>query len=271
MQKGLQFLGRLGKTFTNMGWSCTDRESHWLAHVKEKKVIRSSQHGFTKGKSYFTNLITFSDGMAGWAEQVRAFNVVQLDYSKAFDTVSCNNLIDKRRKCELDEWTARWIKNWLNGRGQRVVISRVESSWRLVVCGVPTGIFLAPVLFNLFISDLDIWIECTLSKTDDGMKLGIVANIPEGSTAIQLDLNRLESRTERDLMMFNKSKCRVVHQGRNNPKHQYRLGAVLLESSSAEKDLGVLVGNKLTVSQWCALETERVNSILGCTGKSESI
>ena len=64
-------------------------------------------------------------------------DVVCLDFSKAFDTVSRNILLGKLRKCGLDEWTARWIENWLNGRAQRVVISGAESSRRPVTSGVP--------------------------------------------------------------------------------------------------------------------------------------
>ena len=72
----------------------------------------------------------------------------------------------------------------------------------------------------------------------------------------------------RNLTKVKEEKCTVLHLGRNSPMHQYRLGADLLDSTSAEKDLGMLVDDRLTMSQQCALVAKKANGILGCIRRS---
>ncbi|GAB0207878.1 mitochondrial enolase superfamily member 1 [Grus japonensis] len=195
--------------------------------------------------------------MTGLVDEGKSVDIVYLDFSKAFDIVSHKIFIGKLMKYALDEQTMRGIENWLNGWNQRVVISGMKSSWRPVISGLPQGSILGPVLFNIFINDLDDGAECTISKFADDTKLG-------GVVAIQRDLNKLEKRADRNLMWFNKGKCQVLHLGRNKPRHQYMLEATQVESSLAEKDLGVLVDTKLNMSQRCALAVKKANGILGC-------
>ncbi|KAK4830241.1 hypothetical protein QYF61_009308 [Mycteria americana] len=124
-------------------------------HMKDKKVIWSSQHGFIKEKSCVTNLIAFYDKMAGLVDEGRVVDVIYLDFREVFKTVSYTTLIDKPMKYGLDKWTVRWIKNWLNCRAQRVVLSSTKSNRSPAISGVPQGLTLEPVLLSIFIKHLD--------------------------------------------------------------------------------------------------------------------
>ena len=104
--------------------------------------------------------------------------------------------------------------------------------------GVPQVSVLRPALFNIFISDLDEGVKSTLFKFADDTKMWGEVNTLEGRNRQQSDLNRLQGWEDENRIGFNTEKYKVMHLGRKNQQHAYRLGNSLLVSAEAEKNLG---------------------------------
>ena len=139
------------------------------------------------------------------------------------------------------------------------------SRWRLEMSSVTQESVLGPVLFNIFISDIDDGTECTLTKFADGTNLISAVDAAEGKDAIQRELEKLRRWALVNLVRYNKARWKVLHLGQGNPRYVCKLGEELLESSPAEKDLLILVDGKLNKRHQHALAAWKTKGIQGTT------
>ena len=231
--------------------------------LDKNNIICTTQHGFRQGRSCLTNLLTFMEKVLEWSDEQEAVDVVYLDFRKAFDRVSHRLLLHKLEAYGVEGEVLRWIGAWLCGRTQRVVINGVASEWVEVTSGVPQGSVLGPVLFTVFINDLDEGIVSRLLKfADDTKAFGRVRNSEEAKI-LQDDLDRLVDWAEKWGMEFNTRKCKVMHIGRNNLLVDYSMRGEVLEVIEEEKDLGVLVSSDLKVGSQCVKASKVANRMLG--------
>ncbi|PKU46730.1 rna-directed dna polymerase from mobile element jockey-like [Limosa lapponica baueri] len=154
-----------------------------LRQMDNREVIQDSQNGFIKGKSCLTNLVAFYDGVTKSVDKGGTTDVVYREFCKTFDTAFHNIFLPKLERCGFDGWTVWW------------------------------GSILGPVLFNIFINDIDSGIEHTLRNFADDTKPSGAVDIPEGQYTIQKNLDDLEKWAHVNLMRFNKAKCKVLYLG----------------------------------------------------------
>jgi len=122
---------------------------------------------------------------------------------------------------------------------------------------------LGPILFLIYINDLEIDIISQLNKFADDSKLmkGIGSNVDVD--ILREDLQKLEVWADKWQMQFNVDKCSVVHLGTNNACADYSLFNRQLKVSEKERDLGIIVDNKLKFSEQCNTAVNKANNTLG--------
>jgi len=137
-----------------------------------------------------------------------------------------------------------------------------------VTSGVPQGSVLGPVLFLIYINDLEDGIEHWILKFADDTKLFAKINNTPDAVKMQNDLDRIVQWSLEWQMLFNVLKCKTMHFGKKNCCHDYQMNGVTLESVEEEKDLGVIITSDLKVSSQCAQAYSKANKMLGVINRT---
>jgi hypothetical protein len=210
-------------------------------------------------------LIEFLDFITQSLDSGTPTDTVFLDFAKAFDKVPHRRLIEKMKAVGVGGKLLAWVQNWLENRKQRVVLSGEASGWRPVRSGVPQGSVLGPVLFLIFIRDIDREAGPAeiLKKFADDTKVGSRIQSERDAIELQNTLNRLMDWAQKWGMQFNTKKCKVMHSGSRNEKKSYSMGGQVLESIVEERDIGVTVSSDMKPAAQCAKAAKTAATVLG--------
>ena len=234
-----------------------------MEHLIQNSLIRDSQHGFMAGRSCTTNLIKFMDSATKILDTGSAADIFYLDISKAFDKVPRERLLVKLEAKGVNGNTLAWVRNWLTGRSQTVKVQAEESSSTEVKSGVPQGTVLGPVLFIIFIDDLDeqVPIDLLIKFADDTKGLQQIAGEAHRQR-LQEALDRLCEWAVKWGMEYNVKKCKIMHIGRNNPRYEYTMMGERLKEVEEEKDVGVIVHKSLKPTRQCTVAANTAGGVL---------
>jgi hypothetical protein len=234
-------------------------------HLMTNNLLKKSQHGFMKSRSCQTNLLEFMDRICQIIDSGKPVDVVYLDFSKAFDKISHAKLINKLESHGITGKVKGWIKEWLSNRKQWVSVNGSRSEEKDVSSGVPQGSVLGPLLFILYINDMDqlALIIDLLRKFADDTKCAKVVEKQEDADLLQQCLDDLLEWSQTWSMEFNIAKCKVMHFGHNNKKFNYNINGVQLGEVSNERDIGVCINSNLKPSKQCHEAANKARAVLG--------
>ena len=238
-------------------------KDHMVDFLVKHKLLNSSQHGFLKARSCLTNMLCFLEEITKWINVGSPVDIIYLDFQKAFDKVPHQRLLLKLKAHGIGDSITDWIEQWLTDRRQRVVVDGEVSNWKSVLSGVPQGSVLGPILFLIYINDLDDSITSNVLKFADDTKLFRKVNTDGDKQHLQNDLDRLMKWSEKWQMLFNFGKCKCLHTGHGNLNVNYKMGDTVLGTTVKEKDLGVTISADMKVSEQCGIAASKDNQILG--------
>ena len=211
--------------------------SNVLKHLDEHNILTDCQHGFGTRRSCDTRLLTLTDELVSGLDKKHQHDLIVLDFSKAFDRVPHQRLLRKLDHYGVRGNTFDWIRAFLTHRTQQVTVEGATSDIIEVLCGVPQGTVLGPLLFLVFINDLPYCVQSKIRLfADDCILYRRIKNQNE-CTILQDDLNSLAEREKKWGTAFHPEKCSAIRvtRSRNPISSNYSLKGQTLEMEDSTR------------------------------------
>ena len=219
-----------------------------VSFFEEYNLFNPGQHGFRKGRSCLSQLLIHFEDLLNIVGRGENADVIYLDFSKAFDKVDFNILLQKLSRLGVGGTIYRWIEQFLTNRRQCVAVNGFISAFVEVLSGVPQGSVLGPLLFLVMMKDIDEdTIHAIIKSFADDTRAMLGIQSKNDMVNLQTDLNTIYEWAELNNLQFNDLKFELMQYGDNEglkDSHQYLSSSqVPLEASETVKDLGVLMSH----------------------------
>lgn len=236
----ISLLSTLSKVF--------ERIVHHEVYNNVKNILIPEQHGFVKKRSTTSNLLLYTNYLFQSMDSGVQVDSVYTDFCKAFDKVDHVKLLERIHYNGIRGNLLRWFHSYIMNRTQKVVINGFASNTVAVTSGVPQGSILGPLLFILFINDIDSCFHFSkfLLYADD-LKIYHTIHNSDDCTRLQQDLNRFNDYCVRNKLHLATSKCKTITftKNLNVINFDYSLNGTIVERVTVMRDLGVYLDCQL--------------------------
>ena len=236
---------------------------HMMDFLVKTLLIHPSQHGFLKARSCLTHLLCFFEEITKWVDEGSPVDVIYLDFQKAFDEVPHQILILTLKSHSMGNSIINWIEQWLTYRRKSVVVDGEVSSWKSVLSGVPQWSVLGPILFLVYIDDLEERVTGNILKCADDPKLFRKTKEIGDTQKLQDDIDKLVRWSQKRQMLFSFGKCKCLPTGPGNTGMNYEIGGTILSKTVKETYLVVSMNANMKVSEQCRIAAAKGNQVIG--------
>ena len=241
--------------------------SHIVKHMDENNLFNPNQHGFRSGRSCLSQLLEQYDLILNILDEDANADVVYLDFSKAFDKVDHTIVLNKIKKLGITGKIFQWLKSFLTGRKQSVMVNGVKSKSQNVISGVPQGSVLGPLIFLILIGDIDKEVKHSFVKSfADDTRATKLVRTNEDIALLQEDLQQIYKWTDDNNMKLNDVKFELLRYGPNQLiKDQTKYTSPSgenIESKGVVKDLGVLMSNDCSFKDQITAIIEKAKNLI---------
>ncbi|PIC15799.1 hypothetical protein B9Z55_022637 [Caenorhabditis nigoni] len=238
--------------------------SRLASYLDERQFWSMNQHGFRAKKSTVTNMMETLNDWTNIIENKGQVDVIYLDFSKAFDKIPHDRLLNKLLQLKLNAHLLMWIDNFLSDRNYRVKVGTTLSCSKPATCGVPQGAVLSPVLFGIYVNEISSILpsEVRCKQFADDTKLYAPIYKNDSANPLQTSIDIIQNWSKQSKLPLNVNKTVALTLGKSNKSVDYFIEGQSIKKEKITRDLGFIVSDKLDFSEHWRLATNKSKYLL---------